>query len=100
SGVSASTGSTSLVVNPVASSQTSVTLSSNSATVGTLVTYSANVTPNGTGLPTPTGTVTFTTGTTSLCTATLMPDGTGSCSSSAAPVGTETIIGTDSADSE
>ncbi|HXA74203.1 MAG TPA: Ig-like domain-containing protein, partial [Acidimicrobiales bacterium] len=46
------------------------------------------------GLPTPTGSVTFTSGSTQLCTATLLSDGTASCPSTAAPVGSDTITGT------
>jgi hypothetical protein len=90
-----STGTTSppLTVNK-ASPQTSIGATPNSVTQGGSVTYSATVTKNGTGLPTPTGSVTFTSGSTQLCTATLLSDGTASCPSTAAPVGSDTITGT------
>jgi hypothetical protein len=96
SGLSASTGSTSLVVRQP--SQTAVGASPSPVTVGTPVTYSATVTTSVTGQPTPTGTVKFTTGSTTLCTATLS-NGTGACNSSAAPAGTDPISGTYSGNS-
>jgi hypothetical protein len=90
-GLSASTGSTTLTITK-APSQTSITAVGSSGTLGSPVVYSANVTASATGLPTPTGSVTFTTGSTTLCTATLSNGG-GSCTSAAAPVGTDTIQG-------
>jgi hypothetical protein len=94
---SGSTGTTSLVVNPAAS-QTSIGASPSPVAVGSSVTYSTTVSTSVPGLPTPTGTVTFTTGPTSLCTATLMSNGSGTCSSTAAPGGTDTISGAYSGD--
>jgi hypothetical protein len=62
-----------------------------STTAGTPVTYSAAVSsPNGM----PTGTVVFTDGSTVLCTTSSLINGTGSCAVAAAPVGTDTIVGT------
>ena len=62
--------------------------------VGQTVTYATSVSG-----PTeiPTGTVTFTTGSTTLCTATL-DEGEGSCSSTNAPIGTDSVTGTYSGD--
>ena len=74
---------------------TSVSVSPSSVSKGQSVSYSASVS---TSSGTPTGTVAFTTGSTSLCTATLS-SGTGSCSASNAPVGTDTVTGTYSGDS-
>jgi hypothetical protein len=93
-----SNGSTNLVVNPAAS-QTSVGAIPSPVALDAPVTYSATVTASGAGLPVPTGSVTFTTGSgpTTLCTATLS-NGSGSCNSSAAPAGTDTILGTYSGD--
>jgi hypothetical protein len=71
--------------------QTSVTAIPNPVTSGTLVTYSASVTSPYGG--TPIGSVTISTGATILCTATLS-NGSGSCSSSLAPIGADTISGT------
>ncbi len=96
SGLSASTGTTTLVVEEA--SQTAVSASPSPVTFGSSVTYAATVTSVVTGLPTPTGSVTFTTGATTLCTAPLT-NGTGSCSTSAAPAGMDTITGTYSSDS-
>ncbi|HUE07727.1 MAG TPA: G1 family glutamic endopeptidase, partial [Acidimicrobiales bacterium] len=70
------------------STTTAVTASPGSPTLGTSVTYSATVTGG-----TPAGSVTFSTGSTPLCTATLS-SGSGSCSSTAAPLGTNLIFGT------
>jgi hypothetical protein len=59
--------------------------------VGTAVTYSASVTSaNGT----PTGSVTFAIGTTTLCTTGALVGGSASCSTSTAPEGTDTVTGT------
>ena len=60
------------------------------AVVGSPVAYSATVTPQG-GAPGPTGTVTFTDGLTTLCTATLS-GGAGSCTTSATPAGHGTVF--------
>ncbi|HEX4162141.1 MAG TPA: Ig-like domain-containing protein, partial [Acidimicrobiales bacterium] len=56
------------------------------------MTYSATVSTTATGVPTPGGSVTFSTGSTTLCVATLS-GGTGSCNSAGAPAGTDTISG-------
>jgi hypothetical protein len=85
----ASTGTTTLVVNPPPETQTTITTSPNTVDSGTSVTYSAVVTSD---QGTPTGSVIFSTGPTTLCTATLS-NGSGQCSSSAAPAGTDTISG-------
>ncbi len=77
------------------STQTSVSASPSNVTSGTSVSYSATVSSGGEG--TPTGSVAFSTGSTRLCTASLS-NGTGSCTSRTAPVGTETISGTYSGD--
>jgi Bacterial Ig-like domain (group 3) len=71
---------------------TSVTLTPATVTAGTRVAYLAVVNPqSGTG--TPTGTITFTTGTTTLCTAVLSGD-VAACGATNAPVGTDTVTGT------
>jgi hypothetical protein len=71
---------------------TSVTLSPTTVTAGARVIYQVVVTPqSGTG--TPTGTITFTTGSTSLCTAVLSGD-VAACGATNAPVGTDTVTGT------
>ena len=85
-----SSGTAPLVVNPAPSTQTSVTATPGTVTSGASVTYAATVT---TDSGTPTGSVIFTAGSTTLCTASLSSNGAGSCSSSAAPVGTVTITG-------
>ena len=74
---------------------TSVSVAPSSVSEGQSVSYSASVS---TSSGAPTGTVAFTTGSTSLCTATLS-SGTGSCSASNAPAGTDTVTGTYSGDS-
>ena len=74
---------------------TAVTVSPTSSTSGHGVTYSATVT----GGPTPTGSVTFSTNGTTLCTATLNSGGAGSCTVDTAPVGTDSITGTYAGDS-
>ncbi|HXW34537.1 MAG TPA: Ig-like domain-containing protein [Acidimicrobiales bacterium] len=63
---------------------------------GSTVTYSASVKPS-TGSGTPTGTVNFSTEGTNLCTATLSGGG-GSCTSSAAPSGNDSIVAVYSGD--
>ena len=69
---------------------TSVTPSLATVTVGTRVVYSAVVTPQS---GTPTGTISFTTGSTSLCTA-VLSGGVAACGATNAPVGTDTVTGT------
>jgi hypothetical protein len=71
---------------------TSVTLNPATVTAGTKVAYLAVVNPqSGTG--TPTGTISFTTGTTTLCTA-VLSGGVAACGATNAPVGTDTVTGT------
>lgn len=71
---------------------TSVTLSPATVTAGTRVVYLIVVTPkSGTG--TPTGTISFTTGSTSLCTA-VLSGGAAACGATNAPVGTDKVTGT------
>ncbi len=71
---------------------TSVTVSPATVTAGTRVAYLAVVTPkSGTG--TPAGTITFTTGSTSLCTA-VLSGGDAACGATNAPAGTDTVTGT------
>jgi hypothetical protein len=71
---------------------TSVTLSPTKVTAGTRVVYLAVVTPkSGTG--TPTGTITFITGSTSLCTA-VLSGGVAACGATNAPTGTDKVTGT------
>ncbi len=71
---------------------TSVTVNPSTVTSGTKVVYLAVVTPSS-GSGTPTGTITFSTGSTSLCTAALS-GGVAACGASNAPVGTDTVTGT------
>ena len=71
---------------------TSVTVNPATVTAGTRVAYLAVVTPkSGTG--TPAGTITFTTGSTSLCTA-VLSGGDAACGATNAPAGTDTVTGT------
>jgi hypothetical protein len=71
---------------------TSVTLSPATVTSGTRVIYLAVVTPkSGTG--TPAGTISFTIGSTSLCTA-VLSGGVAACGATNAAVGTDTVTGT------
>ena len=71
---------------------TSVNLNPATVTSGTRVAYEAVVTPkSGTG--TPTGTITFTTGSTTLCTA-VLSGGVAACGAANAPAGTDTVTGT------
>ena len=71
---------------------TSVTVNPATVTAGTRVAYLAVVTPkSGTG--TPTGTISFTTGSTSLCTA-VLSGGVAACGATNAPAGTDTVTGT------
>ena len=70
---------------------TSVNLNPATVTSGTRVAYEAVVTPkSGTG--TPTGTITFTTGSTTLCTA-VLSGGVAACGATNAPAGTDTVTG-------
>jgi hypothetical protein len=71
---------------------TSVTLTPATVTAGTQVAYLAVVTPQS-GTDTPTGTISFTTGSTSLCTA-VLSGGVAACGATNAPVGTDTVTGT------
>jgi len=71
---------------------TSVTLSPATVRAGARVVYLVVVTPkSGTG--TPTGTISFTTGSTSLCTA-VLSGGVAACGATNAPVGTDKVTGT------
>ena len=71
---------------------TSVTVNPTAVTAGTRVAYQVVVTPkSGTG--TPTGTISFTTGSTSLCTA-VLSGGVAACGATNAPAGTDTVTGT------
>jgi photosystem II stability/assembly factor-like uncharacterized protein len=85
-----------LILSEGESSVPALTISTDptAQTAGLSVTYSATV---ASALGTPTGTVAFTTGTTTLCTATLS-SGSGSCSAANAPAGSDTITGTYSGD--
>jgi hypothetical protein len=70
----------------------SVTVSPTTVKVGTRVAYLVVVTPqSGTG--TPTGTISFTTGTTKLCAA-VLSGGVAACGATNAPAGTDTVTGT------
>ena len=71
---------------------TSVTLIPTSVTSGTRVVYLVTVTPKS-GIGTPTGTIVFTTGATTLCKAVLSGD-VAACGATNAPVGTDTVTGT------
>jgi len=92
---SSSAGSTTITVNATGPSATSTSVgaSPSSVTPGTTVTYSATVT----GTSTPTGSVTFSTGATTLCSATLV-GGVGSCTATNAPLGVDVITGAYSGD--
>jgi Bacterial Ig-like domain (group 3) len=71
---------------------TSVTVSPANVTTGTRVAYLVVVTPkSGTG--TPTGTISFSIGSTSLCTA-VLSGGVAACGATNAPAGTDTVTGT------
>lgn len=71
---------------------TSVTLNPTTVASGTRVAYEVVVSPkSGTGAPA--GTITFTTGSTSLCTA-VLSGGVAACGATNAPVGTDTVTGT------
>jgi hypothetical protein len=71
---------------------TSVTVSPATVTAGTRVVYLVVVAPKpGTG--TPAGTISFTTGSTSICTA-VLSGGVAACGATSAPVGTDEVTGT------
>jgi hypothetical protein len=76
---------------PTPPTTTTVSVTPSSSASGTAVTYSASVVSAG---GTPTGTVTFTVGSTTLCTTGALVGGAASCSTSTAPVGTDTVTGT------
>ncbi len=76
-------------------STTTPTVTPGDADLGAPVTYGATVTSSG-GVPS--GTVTFSIGTTSLCTTGALVTGSASCASSAAPAGTDTVTATYSGD--
>jgi hypothetical protein len=70
---------------------TAVTVNPATVASGTRVAYEAVVTPkSGTG--TPTGTITFTIGSTTLCTA-VLSGGVAACGATSAPAGTDTVTG-------
>ena len=94
SGYTGSTGSVSYTIAAMPTT-TSVSVSPASTTYGQPVTYSATVTNIATA--TPTGSVKFTIGSATLCSATLSV-GSGSCVASNAPAGTHTVTGTYSGD--
>jgi hypothetical protein len=70
---------------------TSVTVSPATVAAGTRVVYLAVVTPKS-GSDTPTGTISFASGSTSLCTA-VLSGGVAACGATNAPVGTDTVTG-------
>jgi DNA-binding beta-propeller fold protein YncE len=87
-------GSTTFSLNVRSLTTTTASASPNPVSEGQPVTLSATVASSG---PTPTGSVTFSIGSTQLCTPTLS-GGTGSCISSNIPAGTQTITATYSGD--
>jgi Bacterial Ig-like domain (group 3)/Glycine rich protein len=74
-----------------AATTTAVTSSANPSTVGQAVTFTATVSVNSPGAGTPTGTVTFSDGSTQLGTATLDSSGTAAITASALAAGSHTI---------
>jgi hypothetical protein len=76
-------------------STTTPTVSANQSTQGAALTYSATVAGSG---ATPTGTVTFRVGSTTLCTTPALVGGTASCQSTATPPGSDTATATYSGD--
>jgi hypothetical protein len=88
------TATTPLAVNRMTTT-TAATATPFSVALGTAVTYGATVSASS---GTPSGTVAFTVGATTLCTATLA-GGTGTCSASNAPFGSDTVTATYSGDS-
>ena len=93
------TGGFNAVTVDAAIRPSTVTVSATPASVltGSSVSFSANAAPSS-GSGTPGGSVAFTSGTTSLCSATLVA-GSASCSATTAPVGTDTVTATYSGDS-
>ena len=89
--------SASTPVSITGASTTTISVLPTSVTQGATVTYSATVAPTS-GSGTPTGTVAFSAGGTTLCTAPLA-SGSGNCTASNAPVGTDTVVGNYSGDS-
>ncbi|MGA7572657.1 MAG: Ig-like domain repeat protein, partial [Terriglobales bacterium] len=75
---------------------TKVTSSSNPSVFGQSVTFTATVASQGPG--TPTGTVTFTYGSTTLCNAVALSGGTATCAYSALPVGSDVVTAAYSGD--
>jgi hypothetical protein len=71
---------------------TAVTVNPATVAAGTRVAYLAVVTPKS-GTATPAGTISFSTGSTSLCTA-VLSGGVAACGASSAPAGTDTVTGT------
>jgi len=86
------TGSTWSVVYPIppASTTTTASVLPTKTTFGTSVAYSTTVTS---GSGTPTGSVAFTVGSTTLC-STPLTSGSGSCNASSAPVGADVVTAT------
>jgi Bacterial Ig-like domain (group 3)/Beta-propeller repeat len=80
------------------SSATTIASSSNPSAFGQSVTFTAMVTSQGSG--TPTGTVTFTYGSTKLCNAMTLSGGAATCTYSALPVGSDIVTGTYSGDAK
>ena len=74
------------------SSATTIASSSNPSAFGQSVTFTATVTSQGSG--TPTGTVTFTYGSTALCNAVTLSGGTATCTYPALPVGSDIVTAT------
>jgi alpha-tubulin suppressor-like RCC1 family protein len=88
----------SLAVTAKGATTTMATATPAASTSGVTVTYGATVAPV-TGTGTPTGTVTFTVGVVTLCTTpALNGAGSGSCTATNAPVGTDTVVATYSGD--
>ena len=90
-------------VTGLQSTMTIASVSPTSTTFGSSVTYSATVAPSDGATGTPTGTLTFATGSgsssTTLCASSLTSSGTGSCTATNAPVGTDTVTATYSGNS-
>jgi hypothetical protein len=74
-----------------AATSTTVSVNPTAAAFGSAVSYSTSVSSSG---GTPTGTVTFSVGSSTLCTTGALVSGSGSCSTTAAPQGTDTVLGT------
>jgi hypothetical protein len=79
-------------IGSLLSSTTTIASSSNPSVVGQSVTFTATVTSQGSG--TPTGTVTFKYGSTTLCNAVTLSGGTAACAYSALPVGSDIVTAT------